>query len=369
MTITAYTGLPGHGKSYGVVENVIAPALKELRQVFTNIPMNEEICLSRYGMAVTQFDIKDIIENSAWWSEVFVPGSLIVIDEIWQLWPAGTNARNVRDQDKSFLAEHRHLVGENGLATEIVFVTQDLSQIANFARSLIETTFRVTKLTNLGLKNHYRVDVYYGAVTGASPPISKRVSEIQGKFKKEVYALYKSHTKSMTGSAGNENRVDGRFNVLKGLNFRLGIAAGVVALCFAAYLIPKTLKAYNYDSTTVKATDNPDLSATPTGELPSTPIISSSRKQHIKFLSEADDIYISYNNGRFPKIQYRFTVNQGGNFTHLTSANLLTLDYTVDPVNECMVKVSGPDYNGVVLCKREDSQGFIEEMLGGSSDT
>lgn len=121
------------------------------------------------------------------------PGSLIVIDEIWQLWPAGTNARNVRDQYKSFLAEHRHLVGENGLATEIVFVTQDLSQIANFTRSPIETTFRVTKLTNLGLKNHYRVDVYYGAATGASPPISKRASEIQGKFKKEIYALYKSH--------------------------------------------------------------------------------------------------------------------------------------------------------------------------------
>jgi len=38
MAIDAYTGMPGHGKSYGVVEHVIIPSLKQGRHVVTNTP-------------------------------------------------------------------------------------------------------------------------------------------------------------------------------------------------------------------------------------------------------------------------------------------------------------------------------------------
>ena len=61
MSISAYTGLPGHGKSYGVVDNVIRPALEKKREIFTNIPMNSDECLERFGMTVTQFKTEDII--------------------------------------------------------------------------------------------------------------------------------------------------------------------------------------------------------------------------------------------------------------------------------------------------------------------
>jgi len=63
MSILAYTGLPGHGKSYGVVENVILPALRMKRVVYTNIPLNDELCINDFGMSVVPFDIQDIIKN------------------------------------------------------------------------------------------------------------------------------------------------------------------------------------------------------------------------------------------------------------------------------------------------------------------
>ena len=38
MSIVGYSGLPGSGKSYGVVENVVIPALEAGRHIITNIP-------------------------------------------------------------------------------------------------------------------------------------------------------------------------------------------------------------------------------------------------------------------------------------------------------------------------------------------
>ena len=112
MAISAYVGMPGHGKSYGVVENVIIPALKANRNVFSNIPMHDEYCIENYGSKTTYFEMQDVIDNPNWFTEVFVSGSIIVLDELWRLWAAGVKANNVLEQHKSFLAEHRHMVGE-----------------------------------------------------------------------------------------------------------------------------------------------------------------------------------------------------------------------------------------------------------------
>jgi len=233
MSVTAYTGLPGHGKSYGVVENVIIPACKSHRLLYTNIPCNTELFLDRYGMAPVQFDSQEIIDNENWWSDVFEAGAIIVIDECWRIWPAGTNANRLRQTDKTFFAEHRHVVGDDGHSTEIVLVTQDLSQLASFMRNLVETTFRVSKLAKVGISKAYRVDVFSGPVTGPAPPIARREREIAGRFKKDVYRLYKSHTKSTVG-AGDETRADGRFNVLKGGKFKL-VALGLLCGLFIVY--------------------------------------------------------------------------------------------------------------------------------------
>ena len=367
MTIAAYTGLPGHGKSYGVVENVIKPALEQKREVFTNIPMNSDECLKRFGMTVTQFKTDDIIENPNWWSEVFNPGAVIVIDELWRLWPSGLNAKNVRDQDKAFLAEHRHLVGENGQSTEIIFVTQDLSQIANFARSLVETTFRVTKLSKVGMDKRFRVDVYFGPVTGASPPVSKRDREIHGKFKKDVYALYKSHTKSVTGEAGNEKRIDKRYNALGGFGIKLGVVVVVVALVACYYGFKHLASYYGFTESDSKQTIQQTNKQTNLQQVQSV----QPKKDVFQFLAKAEGIYINFNNGHFPNVDYRFKVVFDDMEATFTTVELARMEYSLVPINECMVKIEGPDWKGFAMCQRDEiKQGWVESMVtdpGGSN--
>jgi zona occludens toxin len=364
MTIAAYTGLPGHGKSYGVVENVIVPALKAKREVYTNIPMNRDECLKRFEMEVIQFDIQEIIDNSNWWTEVFKPGAVIIIDELWRLWPSGLKANNVRDEDKSFLAEHRHMVGENGHSVEIVFVTQDLSQVASFARALVENTFRVTKLSKLGLDKRYRVDVYFGSVTGPSPPISKREREIHGEFKKDTYELYKSHTKSVTGSVGNETRIDKRFRALGGLSIKIGLLAIVLALVGFSFGLKHLSQYYTGDQSSATS-----LEPAP-GNIAPVPSQTSIQKKEsvLKFLSRAESIFITgeitiIKDGA-KRTEFNFGIEFDNSHVDLTQFDLHKLGYEVSYINQCMFLVKGPDYNGYALCASQDKgQGWVENLV------
>jgi zona occludens toxin len=358
MAASAYTGLPGHGKSYGVVENVIIPALKKNRVVFTNIPIKEIICRDRFGQSVVQFEIQDIIDNPNWWSDVFISGAIIIIDELWRLWPAGVNTKNIRDSDKSFLAEHRHLVGSCGNSTEIIFVTQDLSQIATFARNLVETTYRVTKLSKLGASNRFRIDIYFGPVTGVTPPKSKKDSEVYGKFKKSTYDLYQSHTKSETGAAGDESRIDNRFNIFKG---KFIYIIFTVLLCLIAFSY------VGYEKMTDQYSNKPNESSLIKKDFSTSKRVSTVKKPTFKFLSKADDIFITFNNGVWPNIEYLYRVTIDNSESEFTFNDLQILGYEVEPINKCMVKLKGPDFIGFAMCqKSEEKAGWLEKTISSS---
>ncbi len=51
------------------------------------------------------------------------PGAVWVLDEAQYFWPSGIKVVNVPDQEKEFFTEHRHHVGPDGQATEIVLIT------------------------------------------------------------------------------------------------------------------------------------------------------------------------------------------------------------------------------------------------------
>lgn len=360
MTISAYTGLPGHGKSYGVVENVIAVALENKRRVFTNIPMHDEECEKRFNQKVIQFNTQDILDNPDWWEEVFIAGSIIVIDELWRLWPAGLNAKNVRQQDKSFLAEHRHLVGECGNSTEIIFVTQDLSQIASFARSLVETTYRVTKLSNVGANSRYRLDVYFGAVTGTTPPKSKKQGESYGKFHKKTYQLYQSHTKSKIESAGNEDRVDKRFNILSPKTLVAFISCLILLITIAFLGLSSVTGFYG--------TTDSDQEAKVDTKTPKSKPVKTKKNPVFNFLSKAESIEITFNNGSWPNIEYRYRVEFEGRYTDMSYQDFQRLGYQLTPINKCLVKIKGDDFNGVALCsKDEKTESWFNEALPSTS--
>lgn len=218
MSIVAYVGLPRHGKSYSAVEQVILPAVQKGRTVVTNLAVKKDVILRDYPRAdVRDFPIAGVQADPPSIVDLCPPGAVIVLDEVWRLWPAGKKVDQIPEAFKSFLAEHGHRLDGAGNAQHIVIVTQDLAQIAAFARQLVEQTFITVKLTVVGLSKKFRTDVYMGHPTGLNPPEAQRVRQIFGRYRPQVYQYYTSHTMSEAGegTAANEASLDDRGNALK----------------------------------------------------------------------------------------------------------------------------------------------------------
>lgn len=233
MAIHAYVGKPGHGKSYGVVEHVVIPSLKQDRHVVTNIPLAADDLLATYGGNISQlpadwFEVADL-------SELIPAGAVAIIDECWRRWPAGQNTNHARLTDKSLLAEHRHRVDEKNNSMRVILVTQDLAQISSWVRLLVETTYRIRKLG----KKTYKVDIYTGAVTGDAPPKSKLVRTTAGNFKPLIYSFYSSATQSNSGAVGDESAADGRSSIFRSFGLWACCIAAVVFITVGIYLVSR----------------------------------------------------------------------------------------------------------------------------------
>jgi zona occludens toxin len=343
--ITAYVGLPGSGKSYGVCEQVIIPALKEGRTVWSNIPLDNELCLAEFGACPVFFDTDDIKENPKWWFDVFEAGAIIVIDECWALWPAGLKANNATDEDKEFLFKHRHMTG-NGHATEIVLVTQDLAQIASFARAMVETTYRAKKLTEVGADNSFKIQVYTGSVTGNKPPESALVNTLGPfKYREKVWRYYKSQTRGSGQSS--EVRVDKRLNVLKSTRLKVYIVIVIVFFGFSFYMLSNSVKTFLGD-------DVESLSPIPDSqpisnvyEMMEEVIVESNVPNYI---SDLKSLYISNNNSI---IGYRFTLDSDYD-ADFSVSDLRRLDVRVEIINSCVVRLTyESSFLAIVGCKKE----------------
>jgi zona occludens toxin (predicted ATPase) len=180
---------------------------------------------------VVEFPVDAVAAEPHKIREYVSPGCVFVLDEVWRIFPQGLQANKVPEEYKSLLAEHRHMVDAAGNSTQIVFVVQDLANIGAFARRLVETTFVTTKLGHVGLSNSYRVDIFHGAVTGATPPVGNRLRFITGMYRKEIFALYKSQTMSEATSHGSEAKIDKRANIWK----RPIVIVGAIAIPFMLF--------------------------------------------------------------------------------------------------------------------------------------
>lgn len=239
VSIIAYVGLPGAGKTLSCVEHVILPALEQGRHVVTNVSMDSE-AVARLELIGTldQLPTEAVLEDPSKLFDYAQPGCVLVLDEVWLMFPVGVKASKVPKEFRELLAEHRHMKDDLGRTMQVVFITQDLAQIGSFARQLVETTYRTVKRSDLGLSSTYRVDVYQGAVTGQSPPKARLLRQINGTYNKRVFGLYHSHTRAQ-GAAGavDESVIDRRFVVWRSPMWWLGGPVVVALIVFGVWRV------------------------------------------------------------------------------------------------------------------------------------
>lgn len=233
MPIHNYCGLPGSGKSYSVVDQVVLPALRSGRRLVTNLPLNMPLVYSEFPSAeIELFDLPSV-ENSFFDLDAnsHRRGSIWIIDECWKRWPQGTRVDAIPACVGAFFAEHRHFVGEDGFSTEIVLVCQSINQISAFIRELVDTTYMSRKLDKLGAEDRFRVDIYAGPQALTRPDREQMTRQVFGKYDPQVYRFYKSHTRNDTSfGAGNEKNVGRSTSIFRSPIFVIGGPAALLAL-------------------------------------------------------------------------------------------------------------------------------------------
>lgn len=225
MALHGYFGNTGAGKTYGTVEYVVIPSLKEGRHVITNIPLDGPLLTSIYGGEVTQLP-PDWFESPTF-AESIPPGAVLLLDEVWRKWPAGMKVSQVPVVEMALLKEHRHRVDSKGNAMRVVLISQFASDLASWTRKLIAVSFMMEKLDALGSSNRFRVDIYKGCPTGENPPAKLLIRQTLGTYKPEIYQYYRSATQSDTGTVGDETVSDKRGNIWKSPLLILSLVVGV----------------------------------------------------------------------------------------------------------------------------------------------
>ncbi|TLP65187.1 MULTISPECIES: zonular occludens toxin family protein [Pseudomonas] len=221
MPINAYTGLMGSGKSFECVVSVIVPAVAKGRRVVTNVDgidsdairayirEKQGIALEKLGEVVhcTNDDVfkPEFLPHGTAVDTFVQPGDLVCIDEAWRFW--GTD-KKICTEHKIFFREHRHYAHPvSGVTCDLVLMVQDIGDLNRILKTVVELSFRTTKIKSLGLHKIYRVEMWEGWKQTAKT----RADVMNKKYDPEIFPLYSSYA----GGSGNEVQVDDRQNILK----------------------------------------------------------------------------------------------------------------------------------------------------------
>jgi zona occludens toxin (predicted ATPase) len=147
---------------------------------------------------------------------VVQPGDFVVIDEAWRYWSA---SEKLSSEHMNFFRMHRHYVGTNGVACDLLVIIQDFASLHRFLKGVCELVLIFQKLKVLGFGSRYRVEVYEGKPSKRS---LVSTSPIQ-KYDQKIFPLYKSYD----GAHGQESRTDDRQNLFKNRFFIFAMIFGL----------------------------------------------------------------------------------------------------------------------------------------------
>lgn len=271
--IKLYTGLMGSGKTYEVASLLIYDAIKQGRRVISNIAgLNQDeyyrllqlegYDIDKLGRIVTV--THEQVLNPAFWltdkkSSEFLTkifsrssdeatkvdlelciqaGDLVALDEIWRFWDgfnrSDSEGKKRPDSVMNFMRMLRHFAHPvTGVTCDLALLTQDVLDVARSVRNVISETYRMTKLTAVGLSNRYRVDVYTRTKIVKEP-----LRSFQRSYNPDFFALYQSHSQKVEGGAdAREINIDKRGNLLGGKLFLLAIPLLLILGGFAIYYV------------------------------------------------------------------------------------------------------------------------------------
>jgi len=245
MAITLFTGPPGAGKSYALVEQVIVPGVLAGRRVLTNVAGVDPAKVLAYCQArmdepsragrVVLFDGDSISQPGFFPTQdksddqtTVKGGDLLVVDE-WKLY---VPKRGKLPPDvEPFLRWHRHLVGPNGEATDVAIATQIAQDVHMDFRGLIERSYKFKKLKAVGLNKSYAWQSYEGHLQAKGEAYKTG----NGTYKDEITELYKSY--AVEGEKGaTELKSDNRVSIV-GRGTYITVAVGIVVVALSAWWI------------------------------------------------------------------------------------------------------------------------------------
>lgn len=234
--IVFHEGLPRSGKSYEACVYHILEALKQGRDVITNIEGINNAKFSELTGIPEKFvaqmincvyheDVLDDELRLEAQKKSFVnetkQDSLVVIDEVQDLWPS-SNRQKMHMVEQKYFTEHGH----KGL--DILVMGQDRRDVHNIIRRRIKRVIVFVQQTAVGRNNHY----IWTAFEATKPECYQKIRSGPRKYEKKYFGLYKSHSDS-TKNKGVYN--DDRANILKSWYVVFVAPAFLVFICFAVY--------------------------------------------------------------------------------------------------------------------------------------
>lgn len=257
MSIKAYVGRMGSGKSYEVVSHVILSALRSGRRVLSNIAglnyqamvdylVSEGVDKSEIGELVI-VDHAQVMQANFWRTDkdaqqgidaTIQPGDLVALDEVWRFWSGfgtkGDDGQKRPDRVMNFFRMHRHFPHpKTGVTCDVALITQDIMDLSRQIRAVVEETFRMEKLTALGSTKRYRVDIFQGGKVTRSP-----MRQLQRSYDPRFFPMYSSHSQAGEGDAkAREENIDKRGNILQGALFKFVIPAMVLVMALSVWFV------------------------------------------------------------------------------------------------------------------------------------
>lgn len=254
MSIKAYVGRMGSGKTYEVVSEVILNALRRGCRVISNVAglnydefytllIEEGVPADNIGKIV-MVSHDDVLKAAFWrtdkdpipdpWDDTvkaILPGDVVALDENWRFWE-GFAARNMPEEVMNFFRMHRHMTHPiSGVSCNVALISQDVMDFARRVRAVIEETYYMEKLTAVGSTKRYRVDVHQGGKT-----VKKPIMQYQRSYNPMYFPLYSSHSMKQEGDAeAKEENIDGRGNILHGALFKVGLPLAAIMMLISAY--------------------------------------------------------------------------------------------------------------------------------------